>query len=299
MRRSLSIFVLMVLAAATTRGQQVRDSFEQWEERSGRMQPVGWSLNLGSGEAEMPYRGDRALSVWTWYCSSSGSAILGLVNPEAGSACHTCYDKYGIPVSFKPVAISGYYRLVPGPAGDDGQDSAMVGVLLKKYNPSRGTYDTVGIAEHFLKVTQDYTPFTVSIKDLAPGIMPDSIAMVFVSSVTGTCDCATTGECYFLSVDDISFDAASGVSYTVGGHVRQSRVYPNPARGTMRIEWGRSLSRPHRLRVYAISGEVIRTMEGLTGTEITLDVKGLPAGEYLFDLADGGAIAAQGRFVVE
>lgn len=299
MRKLLSIFALLILAAATTRGQQMKEGFEQWEERSGRMQPVGWSLNLGSGEAESPYRGNRALSVWTWYCSSSGSATLGHVNPEAGGACTDCYDKYGIPISFKPVSISGYYRLVPGVVNDGGQDSAMVLVLLKKYNPSRGTYDTIGTAKHFLKVTEQYSPFTVSIQDHAPGIMPDSIAMVFISSVTGSCDCGTDGNCYFLSVDDMSFDVASGVSHTTRKKVREARVYPNPARGTVRVEWSGRLGRPHRLRVYAISGEVLREMEGITGTEMTLDIKGLPAGEYLFDLADGTTIATQGRFVVE
>lgn len=295
--------MMIILAAATTRGQQTQDGFEQWEERSGRMQPVGWSLNLGSCEAQTPYRGDRALSIWTWYCSSWGSAMLGSGTMPAGSTCgnftYGCYGDYGVPISFKPAAVSGFYRLVPGPAGDGGEDSAMVLVLLKKYNPSRGTYDTIGVAKHFLHITQDYVHFTAPIMDRAPGVIPDSIAMVFVSSVTGSCDCSNAGECYFLSVDDISFDAASGVSYTVNGNLHEAGVYPNPSRGTARVEWSHSLSRPHRLRVYSISGEIVREIEGITGSETMLDVKSLPAGEYLFDLADGATIAAQGRFVVE
>ncbi len=303
MRRLLPLITLMILIAGTTHGQVRFDGFETLEKHDGREEPVGWSLGTGSKVVNESHTGNNALSVWTWYCSSRGWAVLGDIGERRAYLCDDysvdCYGNYGTPIDFKPTSLTGYYRYVPGGAMSDAPDSAMVLVLLKKYNANRGTYDTIGTASHRLVPADAYTPFTAVIEDRAPGVMPDSVAIVVFSA--GICDCAVSGDCYFLSVDDLAFTATSGISYPVGGKAQGTiKVYPNPNRGTMLLRWGENAAQRRQLRVYSITGALVRTINGVAGNGIALDSKDFSPGEYLVDLTDThGAVAARGRFVVQ
>ncbi len=302
MRRFSLLLLLAVLGASSACGQILFEGFEQWVKREGREEPANWSLGLGGGAAPQSYSGERALSVWTWYCSSPGGAVLGDVKERSAYLCddyqYGCYGDYGVPISSKPAFLSGYYRYLPGDAMPGTSDSAVVRVLLKRYNHSRGRYDTIGLGEGSLPLSESYVPFQVAIRDRAPGQLPDSIAIVFLSR--GGCNCAVAGNCYYLSVDHLTLEGVAGVSAAGGESGSALRVYPNPSRGGLRIEWGKELAGPHRLRVYSISGGLVHTAGGVTGSGIAVDGAGLPPGEYLFDLTDSdGITVARGRFMVE
>lgn len=302
MRRFSLLLLLAVLGASSARGQILFEGFEEWVKRGGREEPANWSLGLGGGTAPQPYSGEHALSVWTWYCSSPGGAVLGDVKERSAYLCddyqYGCYGDYGVPIFSKPALLSGYYRYLPGDAMPGTNDSAVVRVLLKRYDASRGRYDTIGLGEGSLPPSESYVPFQVMIRDHAPGRLPDSIAIVFLSR--GGCNCAVAGNCYYLSVDHLTLGAISGVPDPEEESGGALRVYPNPSRDEVRIEWGKDLAAPHRLRVYSISGRLVHTSGGVTGSGIAVDGTGFPPGEYLFDLLDGdGLTAARGRFIVE
>jgi hypothetical protein len=296
-RYPIVLLALAVIIAGVARGQEINGEFEQWGMVNDRDLPFGWSgSSFGVGKVEGGNSGSFAASVWNWYYYGKGVLMLG----ENGDGMNIPYlDRTGVPISFKPTRLTGYYKYRLGVTHDGTVDSAMIVLLLKKFNPATRTCDTVGYATGYLMAAEEYTPFTIDIIDAAPGVQPDSIALAFVSSATGMCHIQGDGTCYYLSVDDVRLSASSGVSYGLNELLPEARVYPNPARGSVHVEWGENLERPHRLRVYGLSGRLVREIEGINGSNTSLDGTGLPPGEYLFDLAgDGGTVAARGRFVI-
>lgn len=301
----LQIIALMLIGCGA-QGQVMIEGFEHWQDPDGNAYLAGWSRGAGSGATPDAYRGNHALTVWTWYCSSLGGVILGDNKKESSAyVCEdytfNCYGDYGVPIEFKPNVMTGYYRYVPGQVAPGSIDSGVIRILLKRHNPALGRYDTVGIATHRLGPADVYTPFTVTIEDRIPGVIPDSIAVAIISGEKGSCDCLVGGNCYYFTLDDLRFsNTASGVSHSASEIFGQTRVYPNPARAETRIEWKSDLMQPHRLHIFSTSGELVRTVDDITGRNYTLHTAGLSSGEYLFELHGGGEeITARGRFIVE
>lgn len=290
----LPVLVLMSLGAA--RAQEINGGFEQWRMvLNGNQMPVGWSAySFACGKGELARSGASAVTIWNWYTHAQGVLMLG--GPESQNL-PSPFEQTGLPISFKPARLVGYYRYLVGELTSGPTDSAIVVVVLKKYNHTKRSADTVGLATHYLTAAGEYTPFTVDITDMAPGVTPDSIAICFISSTAARC---ADNTCCYLSIDDLELSAPSGVRYGLDRLLQEARVYPNPTSGNLRIEWATELERPHLLRVYSIAGTLVGQIGGVRGVSTTFDGGGLPPGQYLFDLlGDGGAVAARGRFLIE
>jgi hypothetical protein len=86
----------------------------------------------------------------------------------------------GKPYTETPSSLSGYYKYLPS-----NQDTAIVYAKLSKFNPLKGYQDT--IAETSLVITQavpNYTFFNMNF-DYKTDLQPDSITIIFVSSIDG------------------------------------------------------------------------------------------------------------------
>ncbi len=289
--------VLMLMSLGIARAQEINGGFEQWRVVvNGHQIPVGWSgYGFACGRAEQARSGASAVTIWNWYTHAQGVLMLG--GPQEDHGLAFPFEQTGIPISFKPARLAGYYRYLVGELTSGPTDSAVVVVVLKKYNYTKRAADTVGLAMQYLMAAGEYTPFTVDITDMAPGVTPDSIAISFLSSTAARC---ADNTCCYLSLDDLKLSAPSGVWYGLDRSLQDARVYPNPTSGNLRIEWGTELERPHLLRVYSASGQLVRQRGGVRGSSTTFDGGELPPGQYLFDLlGDRGAVAARGRFLVE
>lgn len=112
--------------------------------------------------------------------------------------------RLGKPYTDKPLRFTGFYRYYPV-AGD----SALIEVLLTKYNTSLGKRDTVAITKNILKnEVSTYTAFDYSLNYLNPGLTPDTVTILCVSSAGINFSSLT--QCQgqpgsILYIDDIDF----------------------------------------------------------------------------------------------
>lgn len=289
------LYAMALLALSTTAwGQIPGETFERWDSVETHEAPPGWYGGaFGSGKVESSHTGRYAASVWNWYFYAKGYMITG----RQGES-YIDLAQAGVPINYKPSKLTGYYRYDLG-LNQGRSDSAVIYVMLKRYNAETGEPDTIGFAKKLLGPAAHYTPFTLDIPDRAQGILPDSITIAFVSSENGFCSNDTDGTCCYLSVDDLQLSVPSGVSYDAGALFSRARVYPLPLRTSGRIEWSARPGRSYTLRLYAITGALVRTVEGLTGGSAPIDRDGLPSGEYLFEIRDGDELTGRGSFIAE
>lgn len=294
MKKWILSAVAIVAAATAAVAQIPQESFEKWDSVETVELPPGWyGGQFGSGKVESAHSGRYAASVWNWYYYAKGYLITG---PRG--TWFVDLAAAGVPIDYKPTKLTGYYRYDLG-RNQRKNDSAVAYVMLKRYNPETGKRDTIGFAKKLLGPAAAYTPFTVDIRDYAPGILPDSITLAFVSSDSGFCEGESDGNCCYLSIDDIQLSLSSGVSYDARPLFDAARVYPTPLRSSGRIEWSARAGTSYTLRLYSVSGALVRTVDGLTGGSARIDRAGLPSGEYLFEIRHGDGVAGRGRVVVE
>lgn len=99
----------------------------------------------------------------------------------------------GKPYTEMPSSISGYYKYLPS-----NQDTAIVYAKLSKYNPSKGQQDTIAEASLLIpNAVPEYTAFDLDFIYLSD-IVPDSITIIFVSSIDGANFNGQVGSKFFV-----------------------------------------------------------------------------------------------------
>lgn len=297
---SLTLTAAFVLPAAPSmlRAQAINGDFETWEPNgldSATMRPVGWTADpFGSARTDRAQAGTYAVRVWNWYYYGKGSVVLGKGTPSWIS-----YGNEGMPIANKPVRMTGYYLYEPG--NNSGRsDSGIVMVMLKRWNQERRAYDTVALGRAALPAVDAYTPFTMDIVDRMPGVMPDSITMVIISSDSGMCDVNGDGKCCYLSVDNLQLSTAAGTAYGIEALTGGVDVVPNPVRAQARIRLGGIGEGRFSVRIYTADGRLVRTLKADEAREVAFDRAGMPSGAYMFEarnLLD--RVIGMGRFVVD
>jgi len=271
----------LVLAPIAATAQE-NESFETWEESQGREQPVGWRGSpFGVGKSEAAHGGKFAATVWNWYYYGRGYLFNG-----PGEPFWFELDRGGTPINWKPTSLTGYYRYNVDSNNSSKNTSGIVAVMLKRWNPQTQRPDTIGFAEQRLPPSPTFRQFTVSIRDYSPGIMPDSIVIGIISSDSGFCAVESSGNCCYLTVDDLRLSSTSGVDISVANLFPTVRIFPNPAsdgRGSI-AQWGTSSGGPFTLRIIATNGQIVRTIAAIEGTETMLHPQNLPAGNYLIEV---------------
>lgn len=292
MKWMIPIVVMLALAPAAW-GQMFVEDFERWDTVDTRIKPPGWWLQYPYlARTEDAHSGRYAAQIMTWYGSVPGYMGTG----EEGSNPWTV-SPTAAPISYKPSRLTGYYRYL---LGDNygRNDSAVVTVLLQRYDSATQTSDTIGYAEKRLGPAATYIPFSVEIIDRAPGIDPTSMMITFISSLDAAC--GTEGKCCTLSIDDIQLSPTSSVGYGAAPLFENARVYPTPMHASARVEWDAKPGCEYALLLYSMSGELLSTIEPIVGGAATLDRAGLPSGEYLFEIRDrASGVVAQGRMIAE
>jgi hypothetical protein len=217
--------------------------------------PSQWSTgSYGAGSSMINHSGSFSVSVWNWYYYGKGFAVNGTANS------HLSAYEGGTPYTQKATQLNGFYRYdTMGTYTNN--DSALVAVLLKKYNPSSQQSDTIGYGTvhlpAFAPSNGSFTSFSVDIVDWNPAIQPDSIVVLLQSSIqNGFCDNAGDGNCLYFNVDDLSLETPLGIT-DLSGNYMKTEVYPNPIIQNATIKIKSELDCKARITISDASGKML------------------------------------------
>jgi hypothetical protein len=129
-------------------------------------------------KADDSYSGNYAALLITGEFSPMGSPILipGIVGTDSLDIPNATI-RVGKPYTSKPVSFQGYYKYEPV----DG-DSALVSVLLSKFNSAAGKRDTIALAREVYKnFTTSYTHIDIPLNYYSTET-PDSLTLLISSS---------------------------------------------------------------------------------------------------------------------
>lgn len=196
----LLILLTIGIFYANAQTQIPNSNFEDWSTTaSGRDSLIGWS---SSNDVVIPpvislmketnaYQGNFAGKVITSPFGFVQYSTVGvLVNGAAtftygggGGGANTDYGSGGgTPISFKPSELRGYYKSEPSAGANQG----LARIILSKYNTTTQQKDTVSYTTFNFGFASSYTPFTIPLPDLMPGVVPDTITTIFYSSNPAT-----------------------------------------------------------------------------------------------------------------
>ena len=243
--------------------------------------PDNWTLdNFGSGRTtNYAAAGNYSMSVWNWYYYAEGMTVNGdptsLSNPAING---------GTPFIHKPAYIEGYYHYdTTGTFSDN--DSAVVEVLLKKFNSTTQSIDSVAYGEAHLPatdLTQNFVQFEVYITDLMPGINPDSIVVTLKSSIDGFCESSLSGNCLYFYVDELN--AAFPLGNKIPIFKEKADIWPNPM--TDVINFSIPNQEIAKIEIINMNGQIVKSQT--INNQETIQVESLKPGAYLISIEQNG-----------
>ena len=270
-------------------GQVIQNSgFENWyTTTNGWEDPTDWTSSnstvFGGDSAVFKtsdsYAGSYAAEIQTVTIGFAGLPYAGiLVNGTIDFNQINSIDdliETGTPISFVPTELQGFYKYTQQNIGD----SAYVRVIVKKYNLLTKERDTVAWAEARLPAASSYTPLNISINELLPGVIPDSIVIMFLSKHPD--EQLATG---LLIIDEISLFNPSGTD-DVDILISGMTILPNPTNGPVSL---RELPKKElQYSVYNILGELVMDGKWSGSTEAKLDLTDFENGLYFIQVQSG------------
>ncbi len=289
MKKYLALIILF-FALGNIKGQTLPNSdFESWTYTASDTVPIGWASSSGFGEnwTTDAHSGVYAVSLWNWYWYAQGL----LVNGDQSGSWNVVGG--GTPISSKPLKLTGWYKYMQVPLPTD---SAVVEIILKKYNAISHTADTIGYGITFLGSSDNYQYFEAPITDWSPLVTPDSIIVRFKSSDHAFCDTAsTTGWCAYFNVDAVALVSPAGILIP-SENIFGSSVSPNPVDDITTITTGGNIQHG-TLIVIDVAGKLISKVTEIAGSSFQIDAGSLHSGVYFYSFEDGEKIVARGRLM--
>ncbi len=203
MMKKTATFLLSMLTVqlAMAQTQLPNRNFENWTTDGNNADSlIDWSSSNSvvmypvkslRKETDSVYQGNYAAHVITAPFGFVQYTTIGmLVNGRAeftygggGGGANVEYASGGgTPISIKPTELRGFYRYETNSAADQGTAK----VLLSRFNTATNKRDTISYVSHIFNVQEAYAPFTITLTDLMPGVMPDTITTIFSASNPAT-----------------------------------------------------------------------------------------------------------------
>lgn len=250
---------------------------------------------FGGAPSTIAQSGNYSMRIWNWYWYGRAYAYNGN-NPSLGFG--SAY-KGGTPYTQKALKLNGYYRYDTSYTQTE-DDSAVVAVLLKKYNTTLQKVDTIGFGEvhlpSFSPGDNSFAPFEVNIQDWQPGIQPDSIVVYMQSSISGFCAMSTNGECLYFNVDNLSLETPLGITDIKGNKIKP-QIYPNPSNGNFTIEY--TQDELESIKIYSIDGKLINEFSVNGMRKFDLSITHIHSGIYVAEIQTVDGMVMTERMVVE
>lgn len=297
MKKVLIAFLL--LAGLSMNGQTLTNpGFESWTTTSSyaidTMPTNWWSFFCNTvKQTTDAFQGTYATTVQGWFACGIAPGVL--VNGQAPTN-YGSFMESGTPFTTKPATFSGFYKYNDQGTGD----SAEVTVVLKRYNTITMQRDTIAYSVQTLPATTSYTNFTVNINDLMPGVMPDSIIIMFNSSKYYMWE-ETTMALPILYIDRINIPETPMSITENSNTLFTSSIYPNPFSGsaTLLIDADMSKLEAASLRIYDLSGKMVMDFGRITSNKVQIEQQNLSKGSYFYQITGNNELISQGKFIVQ
>ena len=195
----------------------------------------------------------------------------------------------------KPIGLSGWY-MYDTLNSQAGLDSAIIRVTAKVNNG--GVIDTVAFGQAYLKsapVADGWVPFTVTIDDWQPGVDPETVQIIMMSSDGGFCSMSSSGECLYLYVDDLQLTTPTGI-FDQDDLFEEINVYPNPATESITIDL--MSERAEEITIVDMQGRTVYQSNNMS-PQRTLDISTWSNGLYIVRCGYGHFITARKKLLIQ
>ena len=204
MKKIKTLITYTLIAICTinnVKAQLPNSNFENWTIDAGNKDSlIGWSSSNSVvfhpvvslyKEDIAPYQGNSSAHLSTAPFGWVGYSTVGvMVNGNAtffyggggGNNSVELQSGGGTPLSYKPNQLKGYYKAPANTVGN----LPLVKVLLSRYNTLTNKRDTISYTEFNFSTSATYSPFSIPLVDLLPGVTPDTVMTVFYSSNPAT-----------------------------------------------------------------------------------------------------------------
>ena len=252
MKRVVLILSIFVFSLSQLMSQVlVNPGFENWTDST---HAVGWnSVNQNLVVTSIAslrrttdkYSGNYAGKLITKTIALISQTIPGFAN--LGNLDLTNQEvSGGIPCTGTPTKVKGYFKYSPVSG-----DTMLIAALLYKYNSSTQTSEQIGYGMLMSDIAvNSYTNFEFDITYDQPGIVPDTMDIILLSSANETMHDGST-----LFIDDISVDITpnniqekSDIKFT---------VTPNPASDFLYINTKNITSQNSNVVIYNVAGQIV------------------------------------------
>lgn len=291
--------VLLMLAGLVMKAQTLTNpNFESWAASSSYYTdtlPANWwpfYCNTVHPTTDS-YQGTYATKIQGWFACGIAPGVL--VNGQE-PLNYGNFMESGTPFTTKPASISGYYKYTDVTPGD----SAEVTIILKRYNAALMKRDTIAFSTQALAPSTSYSLFTVNINDMMPGVIPDSIIIMFNSSKYYMFDMITMA-LPVLYIDRLLLpETPNGIAES-NDMTAGSFMYPNPITGSSTLSITEDLSNSGEIsiEIFDTQGKKVMELNRIKNNEVLIQKAHFSAGSYVYVVRRNKSFISRGKFVVQ
>jgi hypothetical protein len=282
MKKSTLFIVLLSFGIFTAKAQQPEipnGSFENWSTATWGDSLTSWTthltyfLDFSLAQKSTNYHDGQYALVATSQAVTLGTtfnipgiATLGKIIPDLANSTATASG--GVAFIGKPTTMKGWYQY-----DQQGSDSAIIYIILTKWNALNSTRDTVGDGRFIHNVSESaYTQFALDLTYKNPSLTPDTLNIILLSS--GAVATANSK----LLVDNLTLDYPQSVATN---DKADFYIYPNPSNGIVNVSF--ASNDKYSATLFNTLGQKIYT-RNINSMSSTLDFTNLPKGIYMLEL---------------
>lgn len=185
--------------------------------------PINWSFytSIGTEITSDAYSGNNAVKIWSWYFGQTTSELFYGEN----------FPFFGDTLTSRPTKLKGFYKFTDVNEVNQVKDSAVVIILLTKFNFELNQRDTIAYTKKGLIEKSTYSSFEFPINYRNTNV-PDSISISFRSSYFEFIG-SVPDNSNFLYLDDIELEHQSLSFYEIENN--QVFLCPNPVENNLFI----------------------------------------------------------------
>jgi len=281
MKKSTLFIVLLSFGIFTAKAQQPEipnGSFENWSTASWGDSLNNWTTHFTyfleftlANKSTDFHDGQFALEAKSQLVTLGsfnipGIATLGKIIPDIANS--TARAEGGVAFNGKPSTLNGWYKY-----DQQGSDSAIIYIILTKWNAINSTRDTVGDGRFIHNVSESaYTQFALDLTYKNASLTPDTLNIILLSSgAVATADSK-------LVVDNLTLDYPQSVA---NNDKADFYIYPNPSNGIVNVSF--ASNDKYSATLFNTLGQKLYS-KSINGMSAALDFTNYPKGIYMLEL---------------